>query len=136
MKNEWQKLNEYFRQHANVTVTHDPLDKNVIEDPRDSANIMSINLLMSTGTSAQKLKETAKKIQEILDRNNIAGVACPVEGAGNHTGINILAEQPLPKSLGIRSRFDGVPVGLSIVESLAAFKEKPASPKKSADFKP
>ena len=129
MKSEWKKLNEYFQQHADVKITHDSADQNVIEDPRDTSNIMSINMLIHADTPEQKLKEAVKKVQKILDENKIVGVACAVEGAANCTGIKILAEQPLPKALGIRSEFDGVPIGFSIVESLAAFKKKPNSPK-------
>lgn len=131
MKSEWQKLNEYLQKNKDANITHDPTDQNVIEDPRDKSNIMSINMLIRSGNSEQKLKETAEKIQEILDKNGIVGAACIVEGAANCTGIRILAEQPLPKSLGIRSEFDGVPVGFSIVQSLDTFKRKSGSPKPS-----
>ena len=85
-------------------------------------------MLMRSGNSEQKLKATAEKIQEILDKNGIVGAVSIVEGAADCTGIRILAEQPLPKSLGIRSEFDGIPVGFSIVQSLEALKRKPASP--------
>lgn len=129
MTSEWKKLTEYFQQHAGVKITTDPSDKHVIEDPRNKSNIMAINLLIRPGTPEQKLKDTAQKIQDILDKNSIAGAACTVEGGANCTGIQILAEQPLPKSLGIRSEFDGVPVGFTMVESLAAFSKKPNSSK-------
>ena len=129
MTSEWKKLKEFFEKNANVNLSHDPADQNVIEDPRNKSNIMAINLLIRSGTPEKKLKETVKKIQDVLDAHKIAGVACTVRGAADCTGINILAEQPLPKALGIRSEFDGVPVGFSIVESLEVFKKKPASPK-------
>jgi hypothetical protein len=129
MTSEWKKLSEYFQQHADVELTSDAADPHVIEDPRDKSNIMAINMLIRRGTSEEKLKDTAKTIQGLLDQNGITAVACTVEGAANCTGIHIMSEQPLPKSLGIRSEFNGVPVGFTIVESLAVFKRKPASPK-------
>ena len=84
---------------------------------------------MKPGFSAQQVEQAAKKIQAIFDQNNIPAVAGQMEGAGECRSIMILSEQPLPKSLGIGSTFDGVPVGLSVVESIDRFKKAPPSSK-------
>lgn len=130
MTSEWKKLNEYFQQNAGANVTHDPADPHVFEDPRDKSNIFSINLLMRAGIPEQKLRDTVAKIQDILDKNGIAGIVSSVEGTAHHKGIRILAEQPLPKTLGIRSEFDGVPVGFTLVEDIGKFKQSFGTSKK------
>ncbi len=136
MKSESQKLTEYFQQNKITKFTHDPADEKVIEDPRDSSMIICIGMLIRPGTSKQKLKDTAKKIQSVLDKNGIVAMACIVEGGAGCTGIQIMSEHLLPKSLGIRSEFDGVPVGFEIVDSLDVFGKKPAPTKKPPGFKP
>ncbi|MEC7703338.1 MAG: hypothetical protein VYC19_11350 [Pseudomonadota bacterium] len=122
MSNAWQELKDFFQNNKNVQLTTDSADEHVIEDPRDTSNIMSINMIFRSDVSDVTVDDNVQKIQKILDDNAIVGVASKTSGAGNAKGIMILAEQPLPKSLGIRSQFNGVSVGFSIVENLDNFK--------------
>lgn len=126
---DWEKLNNYFNQNAEAKITTDPADKNVIEDPTNSANIMAINMIMRPGNSKHKVKQTADKIRLILKEAGIEAVVGECEGAANCRGITIMSEKTLPKSVGIGSRMDGVPVGFTVVRSLDFLKGKPPAPK-------
>lgn len=127
--NDWEKLNAYFNQHADAKLVNDPADKNVFEDPTNSDNIMAINMIMRAGNSKEKVRQTANKIRKILKDAGFEAVVGECEGAANCRGITIMSENTLPKSFGIRSKLDGVPVGFSVIRSLDVFKGKASATK-------